>query len=98
MLAPLGIYFLFRAKEFLPPVDQFSQLQNLIANPFTAVALIAFIVVGFHHAEQGVREVIEDYVHAEGCKLACLLLNRAFFIVAAIACLFSILMLALAGR
>ena len=35
----------------------------LIARPWNAIALAAFVIAGFWHAKLGMQVVIEDYVH-----------------------------------
>lgn len=44
-----------------------------IGHPFNAVLLLALIGLTFHHIAAGVQVVIEDYVRAEGAKIAALL-------------------------
>jgi len=45
-------------------------------NPLAVVLMILLIVATFYHAALGLQVVIEDYVHAEGLKLAALLVMR----------------------
>jgi succinate dehydrogenase / fumarate reductase membrane anchor subunit len=45
-----------------------------IASPAGAVPMILFLVAGLWHAKLGLQVVIEDYIHAEGPKLALLVL------------------------
>jgi len=41
----------------------------LIARPFNAVLMLAFIVAMFWHTQLGLQVVIEDYVHTRGIEL-----------------------------
>ena len=45
-------------------------------NPLAVVLMILLIVATFYHAALGLQVVIEDYVHAEGLKLATLMVMR----------------------
>ena len=47
-----------------------------IADPLNAVLLLVFIFAMYYHALLGVQVVIEDYVHSEWQKIACLILAR----------------------
>lgn len=41
----------------------FERARALVAQPFNATVLAAFLVAGFWHAKLGLQVVIEDYVH-----------------------------------
>ena len=53
----------------LPKLDQRTMVEWLRA-PSGAVPMALFIVVGFRHALDGVKVVIDDYVHEEGSRFA----------------------------
>jgi succinate dehydrogenase / fumarate reductase, membrane anchor subunit len=58
-----------------------------IGSPVVMVLLTLTIVIGLHHGQLGMQEVVEDYVHSEGMKLALIVLLRftaVFFGLAAI--------------
>ena len=58
-----------------------------IGSPAVMVLLTLTIVIGLHHGQLGMQEVVEDYVHSEGMKLALIVLLRftaVFFGLAAI--------------
>ena len=58
-----------------------------IGSPVVMVLLTLTIVIGLHHGQIGMQEVVEDYVHSEGMKLALIVLLRftaVFFGLAAI--------------
>ncbi len=54
---------------FLPKLDQRTMLEWLHA-PSGAVPMALLIVIGFRHALDGVKVVIDDYVHEEGSRFA----------------------------
>ena len=45
-----------------------------IASPAGAVPMILLLVAGLWHGKLGLQVVIEDYIHAEGLKVALLML------------------------
>jgi succinate dehydrogenase / fumarate reductase membrane anchor subunit len=58
-----------------------------IGSPVVMVLLTLTIVIGLHHGQLGMQEVVEDYVHGEGLKLTLIVLLRftaVFFGLAAI--------------
>ena len=44
-------------------------------SPLVALAMIAFVGIGFWHLKLGLQVVIEDYVHGEGRKITLLIIN-----------------------
>ena len=69
--------------------------ESWLANPVNAIAMILFVISSFYHAVLGCQVIIEDYVHNEGFKIFKLVGQRLIFLAMAIACIFSILQVAL---
>ncbi len=69
-----------------------------VSQPWVSVLLILFIVATFHHAQLGLQVVIEDYVSAEGMKIASLLLVKFAAILFAAAAVLAVLQITLGGR
>ena len=67
----------------------------LMANPFVAALLLLLVVVGFYHAGLGLQVVLEDYVSAEGTRLALILIVKMCLFALAIVTLLSILKVAI---
>jgi len=67
----------------------------LMANPFAAALLLLLVVVGFYHAALGLQVVIEDYVSAEGTRLALILIVKMCLFALAIVTLLSFLKVAI---
>ena len=54
----------------LPSLDQRTVFEWLRA-PSGAVPLALFVIVAFKHALDGMKVVVDDYVHDEGNRFAC---------------------------
>ena len=68
---------------------------NWLSDPINAILLILLILSVFFHAKLGTQVVTEDYVHHEGIKIVTLIAQKLIFSGLAIACVFSILKIAL---
>ena len=58
-----------------------------------AIILLLFIVASAWHMKIGMQVVIEDYIHGEKTKLACVMANNFFSIAVALASIYAILKL-----
>ena len=91
-LIPLGLWW---AAEIVGHAGAgYGEFRQWVASPITAILLILTIAVTFHHTAHGVQEVIEDYVHHEGIKLAALIALRFACVALAVAGVFSVLAIA----
>jgi len=55
----------------------YATMQAWVAQPGVTLGLIALLIALFYHAQLGLQVILEDYVHAEGLKLAALIAVRA---------------------
>ncbi len=62
-----------------------------IGQPVTAGLFLLLILATFYHAALGLQVVIEDYVHNEWAKLACLLIMKAGLLILALAAALAVL-------
>ena len=68
----LGVWFL-ASLLFLPKLDRQTIIEWLRA-PSGAVPMALFIIVGFRHALDGMKVVVDDYVHEPGNNFALITL------------------------
>lgn len=54
----------------LPGLDQ-RTLTEWLRAPSGAVPMALFVIVGFKHALDGMKVIVDDYVHEEGSRFAC---------------------------
>ena len=73
----------------------YAQTVHWIRTPAVSIALLLTIAALFHHTQLGLQVVIEDYVHAEGRKLAALIAVKLLAIAVAATAAFSVLRVAL---
>ena len=64
----LGVWLL-ASLLLLPKLDQRTLIEWLHA-PSGAIPMALLIIVGFRHALDGVKVVVDDYVHEEGSRFA----------------------------
>ena len=69
----------------------YAQVKAYLANPIVAVLMLALVISAAIHMRIGLREIIEDYVHGEGCKVVALILTTFFAAIVGIACTLAIL-------
>jgi succinate dehydrogenase / fumarate reductase membrane anchor subunit len=94
-LIPLTLWFVISIIS-LAGADH-AAVAKWVARPVPAVLLLLLIAATFHHTQLGVQVVIEDYVDAEGARLALVLLVKAAALVLAAAAGFAVLSLAFGG-
>ena len=73
-LAPLAIWFVASALAYVGAEQ--GAVASFFANPLNAVPMLLFVLALAYHMALGIQVIIEDYVHAEGLKIACLVLNQ----------------------
>ena len=93
-LVPLTIWFVVSLLS-LPSFEHVT-LVTWIAQSWTALLLILFILVATWHSQLGVRVVVEDYVHGGSKTLALVLITFIHAVVAA-AGIFAVLKVAFGG-
>lgn len=75
----------------------YAEVHASLANPFIALVMAAFLLASLDHMRLGMKEIIEDYAHAEGSKLALLVLNTFFTLAVGIAVILALLKMTFGG-
>lgn len=73
-LIPLTLVFLFRVAPMIG--GSHAELVAGFQSPFTAICTILFLLIGFRHLADGLKEVIVDYVHTKGLLVVLLVVTR----------------------
>jgi len=89
---PLSIWFLFCVLGLLGATQ--AQVAIWAGQPVNTVLLLCFLLATFHHMQLGLQVVIEDYVHAEGARLASLMAIKGATALLALASVVAVLKLA----
>jgi succinate dehydrogenase / fumarate reductase membrane anchor subunit len=92
-LAFLGLWFVWLALKLLH-LD-YAAAHALVAQPFNAVLMIAFVVAVFWHAQLGLQVVIEDYVHTANLALVSQIAIKFFCFIAAAASVLAVVRITL---
>ena len=80
----------------LPGLDQHTLVEWLRA-PSGAVPMVLLVIVGFRHALDGMKVVVDDYVHDEGNRVACNLILLFLAVGGAALALFALASIAFGG-
>ena len=73
----------------------YAVVRKTLSKPLISLLLLLLVLSGVHHMRLGMQTIIEDYVHSEGRKVLCLMLNSFFAITVALACFWAVLKLSL---
>ncbi len=68
-----------------------------VREPIGTILMLLFIGILFHHSQQGLQTVIEDYISHHALRLIALLLNSAAHILLGLAALLAVLKIFLAA-
>jgi succinate dehydrogenase / fumarate reductase membrane anchor subunit len=94
-LIGLGLWFVWIVLSMLHM--DYAAAHALLAQPFNAVLMIAFVVAAFWHAQLGLQVVIEDYVHNRGLELTLQIAVKFLCFLGAAASVLAVIRIAL-GR
>lgn len=92
-LVPLSLWFVFSVIHLAGAPHE--AVVAWLSSPWVLVLMLILIATTFHHMELGLRNVIDDYIHHDGTKLAAVLANKAVCILLALLCIVSVLKIGL---
>lgn len=94
-LIPLVVWFAISL--IMMSGADYAVVRAWIGSPVVMVLLTLTIVIGLHHGQIGMQEVVEDYVHGEGMKLALIVLLRFIAVFFGLAAIVAILRIGFGG-
>ncbi len=94
-LVPLTIWFAVAVAGMAG--GDYATAAAWVAAPVNTILLLLLIAATFHHLQLGVQVVVEDYMHAEGVKIATLMLVKFACAILAVACAYAVLRVAFGG-
>ncbi|MGW9231569.1 succinate dehydrogenase, hydrophobic membrane anchor protein [Pseudorhizobium sp. NPDC055634] len=94
-LVPLVIFYIVFLIMYVG--RPYEEVIGALANPFVAAINALAVLATVIHMRLGMEEVIQDYVHSEGMKIALLILNASFSLLLGGLCLIAVLKIAFAG-
>ena len=71
----------------------YAAVRATLKSPIVALGLLLLIVSVTVHMRLGMQTIIEDYVHSEGRKVVCVMLNTFFAFGIGAACVYAIMKL-----
>jgi succinate dehydrogenase / fumarate reductase membrane anchor subunit len=90
---PLVIFLILAVVSHIG--SSYDDVRAYLAHPIVALVMLALIVSAAIHLRIGLKEIIEDYVHAEGLKVASIVLATFFAYGVGLAALFAIVKISL---
>lgn len=90
---PLVIWFIYSVMSLKGASH--AEFTAYMAEPYNAFAAILLVMSVFYHAVLGAQVVVEDYISCKCFKMMKLIGMKLFFTALAVACIFSILKIAL---
>ena len=92
-LIPLVIWFVYSVLALKGATH--AEFTSWLAEPLNAILSLLLVMISIYHGVLGSQVVVEDYIHSEGFKMLKLIGMKLFYFGVAIACIFSILKIAL---
>ena len=90
---PLTIFLILAIVSHIG--SSYDDVRAYLAHPIVALVMLALLVSAAIHLRIGLKEIIEDYVHGEGLKVAAIVLATFFAYGIALAALFAIVKISL---
>lgn len=91
-LVPLSLWFVISLMS-VAHADYAAAIE-WVGKPWNSALLVVFLVSMFYHAILGMEEVLQDYVHHEGLKVAAILVMKFVLTVVGAAAVIAVLRIA----
>jgi succinate dehydrogenase / fumarate reductase membrane anchor subunit len=95
LLVPLTLWFVWAVVRYVGAPYQ--DVVAFLSHPVSGVAMLMFVFAALFHMLLGLQVVIEDYVHSEGTKVACLLVLNFAVLALGTACAVAVLRIVVLG-
>ncbi|MEO1969859.1 MAG: succinate dehydrogenase, hydrophobic membrane anchor protein [Sphingomonadaceae bacterium] len=82
----------------LLPNMSYGVVRLWLARPSNSVMMVILILLSFWHAKDGLLELVDDYIHAAGSKIASLIVIYALTILGSAFCVLMVVQIGLGGR
>jgi succinate dehydrogenase / fumarate reductase membrane anchor subunit len=92
-LVPLTLWFIYSVFGFTSAGH--AQVIAWMQSPLNMVLMLALIGATFHHMQLGLQTVIEDYIHADRCRMVSMLLMKGATVLLALTAAISVLKMGL---
>ena len=96
-VATLLLFVWFIVSLIRLPSLSHASVTEWLASPLSAVPMVLLISTTFWHAKDGLRVIVEDYVHDEGGKFFWLTVLNLLFVLGGGLAIFSVLKIAFSG-
>jgi succinate dehydrogenase / fumarate reductase membrane anchor subunit len=91
-LVPLALWFVIAVVAHIGA--DYATMRSWLAAPVTFALMALLIGATFYHAALGLQVVVEDYVHAEGAKIAIIVAMKLACLVLALAAVIALMFIA----
>lgn len=91
-LVPLTLWFVIGIVAHTGA--DYAAMRAWLTSPVTFALMVLLIGATFYHAALGLQVVVEDYVHAEGLKIAIILAMKLACLVLALAAIIALMVIA----
>ena len=93
ILAPLMLWFVFSALG-LVGADHYTFV-TWLSSPVNASLMVLLVATLFFHSQQGMKVIIEDYIHDAALRLAALVVLKVFACIGVLSSLLAIFLIAI---